>query len=769
MKQFDITKDDDKEYRKAGYTLAHELGHYAFGLYDEYSVANNDKWNECKSKRGEEPCQGNPRSDDDPVEPSIMNNQFCAVGLLGKCLFHPLSSGTPKWLNYSIKANSDFGDDFEINENTAQYRMHKKSAWETLSGDPVNDCKHLWLNNAPARIQFLSLIAPKNDPSIQLPTTNARSKLNVIWMTDKLVYQIVLDKSPSMDFLDNDGTARIVKAKAAAKQLVEAAEIGKTAIGIVAFCGYASVVYPITDILNLSTKTNLQNAIDSIITCNATSIYDGAKTAMDRLLLRSATETKVVFLLTDGESNSDIYFKTPEQVISYYKQYSAPLFTFGYGNAGSSINVDILNKLANETGGKFYLSPTTFNEIILAFNDAKKFVNSELTIKTTEGNLHPCESSTRSDLIFEYTIDSSLARTINTMIFPAIVIENDLEIKVLNPNGIEVNTGNKACGTQDGKNTICTFTVDMKQFGMSGVWKTVLSSKSCNKYENIKYDLGAVSEKTIPCTLSAMNLTGPSVQYPSPILINAILSKDLPVAGAEVTGVLEFPDGTTTQLFFRDDGLPPDHTAHDGNYAASLSGYKLNGTYTIKAMANNRSNFAYLTYNQGMMSIDLNGNLPSSSPDIPIGEDLERMTKFQITVQGVVEDDHGNNFETATTIIADNKDHFGKIDTEGDLDFFMINLSNPSVSDIIFRLTGLSPEMIPVLKLYDSKQQFIREKAYISGNNYIAIVEQTDNNSVYYVSVGFSGDNGMGTYNFSAGPKITTDNDYRLFFPILHH
>lgn len=457
---FDITKDDDKEYRKAGYTIAHELGHYAFGLYDEYKVPNNAYWDECKAKRGEDLCQGRPRMNDDPVAPSIMNKQYCAINLEDPyCLMHPFSSKTPKWLNFSIKANSDYGDGFETKENTAQYRVHKKSAWETLTSDPKDDAsKYLWSNNAPLRTQFLSLIAPKDEPTIQLPNSNARSKFKIFWMTDKLVYQIVLDKSPSMDYLDNDGTARIVKAKAAAKQLVEAAEIGKTAIGIIAFCSYASVVYPVTDIFDSNTS----------------------------------------------------------------------------------------------------------------------------------------------------------------------------------------------------------------------------------------------------------------------------------------------------------------------NYAAILSEYHLNGTYTINIKANNNSNTAYLTNNQGMMSIDLNGNLPSSSPDIHIGENIERMTKFQITIQGVVDDDHGNNFETATTINADNRDYPGKIDIAGDLDFFKIILPGPSGSDIIFRITALSPEMKPVLKVYDSNQKLLREKTYISGSNYIAIIEKTNSNSVFYASVGYSGGNGTGTYYISAGPKIATDNDYRLYLPLLY-
>lgn len=54
--------------RGAGYTLAHEWGHYAYGLFDEYKIAATDI----------------------AIVPSIMNSQWNATG------------GDTRWLNYSI-------------------------------------------------------------------------------------------------------------------------------------------------------------------------------------------------------------------------------------------------------------------------------------------------------------------------------------------------------------------------------------------------------------------------------------------------------------------------------------------------------------------------------------------------------------------------------------------------------------------------------------------------------------------------------------------
>jgi hypothetical protein len=67
----DLNMLDDTE--ASGYTLAHEWGHYVYGLYDEY--------------RGQDDSTGqpiySPRSSDHPVQLSIMSNQWLAAASRG--------------------------------------------------------------------------------------------------------------------------------------------------------------------------------------------------------------------------------------------------------------------------------------------------------------------------------------------------------------------------------------------------------------------------------------------------------------------------------------------------------------------------------------------------------------------------------------------------------------------------------------------------------------------------------------------------------------
>lgn len=101
-----------QERETAGYVLAHELGHYYYGLMDEY--------------QGDDACPGNsqytsPCNEDTDVVPSVMNSQGRAVG------------GDWAWLNFSSAGHAGF------TTKNAQSRTYGASAWETLARDPAND------------------------------------------------------------------------------------------------------------------------------------------------------------------------------------------------------------------------------------------------------------------------------------------------------------------------------------------------------------------------------------------------------------------------------------------------------------------------------------------------------------------------------------------------------------------------------------------------------------------------------------------------------
>jgi len=129
-----------------------------------------------------------------------------------------------------------------------------------------------------------------------------------------------------------------------------------------------------------------------------------------------------------------------------------------------------------------------------------------------------------------------------------------------------------------------------------------------------------------------------------------------------------------------------------------------------------------------------------------------------ILVKGVVADDHGNNFSSATQITVDNAGYWGRIDKKGDVDFFKINIPDPLVSEIVFRITDLSPEMLPELKVYDSNEKLLQQKIYEVGNRYILSISiKPDGNNIFYASVNYARDDGTGTYSISAGPRKSSD------------
>ncbi|MDX1665113.1 MAG: choice-of-anchor X domain-containing protein [Candidatus Promineifilaceae bacterium] len=144
----------ENQQKGGGYTLAHEYGHYYYGVYDEYIgvPSYDDKFIF-------------PHSTDDDVENSIMNSQWKALG------------GDYDWLNFSIEKN--------FTDANAQERVYDAPAWETLTREVHEDPRDGQRKAVAVRAHYpeLDAVAPEgdNDSSIELPDAAARSALNVVW------------------------------------------------------------------------------------------------------------------------------------------------------------------------------------------------------------------------------------------------------------------------------------------------------------------------------------------------------------------------------------------------------------------------------------------------------------------------------------------------------------------------------------------------------------------------------------------------------------
>ncbi|MDR0305878.1 MAG: hypothetical protein LBI42_03460 [Chitinispirillales bacterium] len=245
------TTNKRRDWEGAGYVLAHESGHYVYSLYDEYkgdTINNLIYW---------------PQLTDEPVVPSIMNNQWNARG------------GNYEWLNFSTP------DNIGITSETAQGRMHGVDAWTFLTS---NRGKYDVLKSrAPSNSDIYNGYRMK----IELPSTRARDSLKVIWMSDTIAIDMVLDRSGSMI-----GTP-LRDLKIAAKAFVDI--INKfsdttgliVTIGITTFSDSTENAYPLT-VLNNSTASQIKNIIDNINVQNMTAMYDGVLASGNKLLSASS-------------------------------------------------------------------------------------------------------------------------------------------------------------------------------------------------------------------------------------------------------------------------------------------------------------------------------------------------------------------------------------------------------------------------------------------------------------------------------------------------
>jgi Ca-activated chloride channel family protein len=175
-----------------------------------------------------------------------------------------------------------------------------------------------------------------------------------------------LDISPSMmaeDFSPN----RIEAVKKLASEFVDQRKNDR--IGLVIFAGESYTQCPITT--DHGILKNLLKELNTNLIQGGTAIGMGLATAVDRLK-DSKGKSKVIILMTDGENNSGLI--DPEAGMELAKAFGIRIYSIGVGSVGmvrmpigidifgntvyemqqSQIDVAMLQKIANETGGEYF-------------------------------------------------------------------------------------------------------------------------------------------------------------------------------------------------------------------------------------------------------------------------------------------------------------------------------------------------------------------------------------------------------------------------------
>lgn len=697
-----------------GHTLAHEWGHYAYGLYDEYAEQ------QCGViRRTFGLCGPRPRADDTVAIPSIMNNQWRAAT-------------DRDYLEFSTSNIAPYNS---ILGSNAHKRVFGESNWDTLVRDPKTDPKHSYL---PTRTRYTTLTAPTSPNFIVNDNeSTALSALDIIWAGDQVV-ELMIDDSGSM------GGTPIANAITAGSLLVGQLTPGQTAVGVGRFDSSASQAYPITDIPDPDTgvRAAAQAAIAALRAGGGTNIEGAALTALNQTQsFQGGTRPSVVYLLTDGRSSVN-----RSTVINAYKAASVPLITFGFG---SNVDTGLLTALADGTGGRFFNSPTTLAEIQQAFIAANAAFSSTVLVASSASSAAASSTTTQS-----IPLDSTLATSNVTVTYAA--PESDISLALLDPSGTATSVMFNCEGTSE---VSCTGEVDVSAIGAGDYTLNITNNTGTAKDVDTLIAGSPTGASPYDVAVEFSN-----VNYPDAFSIFATVTQGPSIAGLDVVAEVTKPDNTVVSVPLLDDGVGSDLVADDGTYTADVA-YDQNGIYNSVVTASNAAGNATTTFEGIAVALAENGEGIVPTPR-NISENFTRTGAATAVASNVLADDHTND-PTAPALCSavadDNIDVTGRIDAAGDVDCFFFTPSS-TTSDLIARVTSLAAGMDPVVTVFDATgttqlAQFTLSSSANSQSGAVATVPASALNAAgHVVTIAHSDATAdMGTYALSVGPVLASD------------
>ncbi len=214
--------------------------------------------------------------------------------------------------------------------------------------------------------------------------------IEVVELTDADVginVVLTIDRSSSME------GQPIMDAKTAASTFVDLMQ-SKDRSAIVAFAGTAETAHPFS-----SNKDSLKAAIAKMITIVRTAIYDALMHSVN--LMTDDIKNRAIILMTDGEDNASFY--SPDDVIAACKSKEIRVFTIGLGNRITSVVENVLIRIANETGGLYYYSPTS-EDLEEIYRAISKLLHHRYQISYTTHN--PAKDGTLRHVRIEVLVSS---------------------------------------------------------------------------------------------------------------------------------------------------------------------------------------------------------------------------------------------------------------------------------------------------------------------------------------------------------------------------
>lgn len=533
-----------------GRVIAHEIGHYTYGLYDEYREAGTPL---------NLAARGAP-SDVDTARNSIMNDHL-------------------QWSNLSTPA--DYADPAQ--RQTAQARVYATrpdlsggSAWETLTRRPALDPEAV--RGSRTFFEAFAGIDPQTMRLTQ-PTAGFDAALRIVYVPNPGFRDvIVVDRT-----LPTERYSQLIQA---ARALVSQAGTD-TQFGIVVSPPVGSES---TVALTTATEEGKRSVLAALDSMTPTAGTFDAQTAVNQAInllrpARQAGDIGTVHLLTGSEQS------VPQEVQDAVRNAQVVVNALGLTGGSGALRSAIreralkssvtgtavnLSQLALASGGAYSASrdgADAARDLLRGVKEAHAQAHAILRMDGAD----PLPAGGRMEIpvrVANGAVDGNVQ--IDLTFDPADAA--GLSFSLIHPSGTVVTPNHLPDGVQfelDAADGVASFLLASDLASRGGVWKVVAQSSRAMS-DGIGVDIWSDSAIVLAGAVSG----GTAGAVSAPVL-RVRLGGEKSIRDAVVKADIYREDGTLALggVVLRDDGVAPDDRSGDGVYAASLAGQLPAGEY----------------------------------------------------------------------------------------------------------------------------------------------------------------------------------------------
>jgi Mg-chelatase subunit ChlD len=529
--------------------LVHEIGHYAFGTYDEY------KGIEVPARSALAPVA-------EQTSSFRMPNQFCVTDRdPAACVMDGGTTISPNNRRTEFCTHADGGLSTAHNPGEVVGGLRYVNAQEVLNGESCWD----------TIARTVGLLPPSDVDGTEPPGLDP-----LVWEMASADVRLIL----CLDVSSSMGGAQFERTIAAATEFIDLLHARKTidtgeevitlegdSFALVTFAGTASVAFPLAELTGEAVRAAAHAALGEIGAVGSTDVAIALGTALGVLQDASTVPacSESIVLISDG---IDIEGQDPESLVPGLVERGVKLFTV---SPGGDTSEERLRELAVAAGGKYFR---------IDVEQDIPLIMGEVVSEAREG----------AQLFEDEDVLGEAFRAIPILIdgfgeeFTTVCgwELGSLDLVLQSPTGetIDVDSTDPRIEAFEREGFVYIRVVEPEE----GMWIARLDRRS---QEAVPYRFATFVESRAVSLVLSTDLT--EYEFPAPVRLRADLVATVPVAGASVIARVRRPGNTINTIELFDDGDPAhaDSFADDGSYGALYAAYSGDGIYTFEVVATN--------------------------------------------------------------------------------------------------------------------------------------------------------------------------------------